>query len=167
MFTSKAKLKAAFDEGRKSYIESFEKLHKKLADKQAELERTFTMESITSFPVNVWDDYDEDANEGTYAYVEMREVPNKVCCDLLIYILEFAKSNPEIAQTGAKFNLKFYDSATMFPALVGRDRDELVLHQRWEIRITGANYETLEFIVDKLKSIPKYQGKQIDIYSES
>lgn len=167
MFTSKAKIQTALNHGRNNYIESFEQLHKKFAEKQAELERTFCMDDVKSFPVNVWDDYDENESDGTYAYVEMREVPNKVCCDLLIHILAFAKSDPEIAETGAIFNLSFYDSVKLFPGLVGRKNDEFILNQRWEIRITNANYDALEVIVQRLKKVPNYQGKPISVYSES
>jgi hypothetical protein len=165
MFNSKAKLQSAVEEGRKNFIAAFQEWHKKIADKQTELESSFSMEAITSFSVNVWDDYDE--SEGTYAYVEMRGVPDSVCCDVLIHILEFAKSNKNIVATGAKFGLRFYDSAAVYPTLIGNPEVEFSLFKRWEMTIIDADYETLGVIVAEFKALPQFQGKPITIYSES
>lgn len=49
---------------------------------------------------NVWDDY--RGEEGTYAYVDMSEVPDKICFDLLDHLLNYAKRNQELRSTGIK-----------------------------------------------------------------
>lgn len=156
---------AAFNEGRKTYISCLQAWHKKLADEQIRLEASYSLDSIDKFSINVWDDYPEE--EGTYAYVEMSEVPDKICFDVLIHLLGFAKANQVIKYTGVKLGLRFYDSSVVYPALIGNKEGEYSLFKRWELTICGADYETLELIVDQLKMAPLFEDKKVDVYSES
>lgn len=156
---------AAFKEGKKSFIDSLQAWHKKLAEEQIRLEASYSLGSIDKFSVNVWDDYPKE--EGTYAYVEMSEVPDKICFDVLIHLLGYAKANQVIKSTGVKLGLRFYDSSAVYPALIGNKEGEYSLFKRWELTICGADYETLEIIVNQLKMVPLFEDKKVDVYSES
>lgn len=162
---AKAETDAALIEGRDRYISSLRAWHKRCAHKQAELEASFDPAAISKYSVNVWDDYPEA--EGTYAYVEMNEVPDTVCFDVLLHLLAFAKSTPVIMDMGIDLGLRFYDSSIAYPTLIGRPDGEYSLCKRWELTIAGAGYETLENVVDQLKGAPAFAGKALDIYSES
>jgi len=156
---------AAFKDGRETFIANFLAWHKIIAEKQLCLETNYSPDSIDKFQVNVWDDYRDE--EGTYAYVDMSEVPDRICFDLLDHLLNYAKGNREIRSTGIKLGMRFYDSSSVYPALIGNKQGEYSLYKRWELMIFGADYETLALVVDQLKKVPPFEGKPIDVYSES
>ncbi len=162
---AKVEKEAAFNEGRNTYIEQLQAWHKRCADNQVNLDSSFDPTTVSKYSINVWDDYPEE--EGTYAYVEMCEVPDRICFDVLLHLFVYAKSNPKIMDMGVNLGMRFCDSSECFPTLIGRRDGEYSLFKRWEIIITGADYEILEKVVGLLKEVPAFSGKSLDIYSES
>lgn len=150
---------------KKNYIAAFEAWHKRMSENQIKLKETFTLDSLTAIPVNVWDECEDGGT--TFAYVEKQNVPDSVCCDVMLHILRFIRSNQVITSTGVEFGLRFYDSSTAYPALIGNPELEFSLFKRWELTIKGADPEKLEIIVEELKAVPPFEGKPINVYSES
>ncbi len=162
---AEARAEAARKEGRQAYIASLEAWHKRLGEQQSVLEASFDVNDVEAWLVNVWDDYPEKGT--TYAYVEMNDVPDCRCLDLLMHLLRFAQDNHKITKTGVELGLRFHDSSTVYPALIGCSTGEYSLFKRWEITITGASYEALDQVVAELKMAPMFWAKPIDVYSES
>lgn len=162
--------KNTFKKGREHTLNALVEWHQRLADRQKELDRTFSLDHIESFSVNVFDDYDADSGENTYAYVAMRDVPDRVCCDILLHILNFARSNPTLSKAGVRFGFRFHDSSEFYPILIGDvecPEQELSMCKQWEIIIEGASYNTLRVVVKELKKVQPFRGKMIKVYSES
>lgn len=156
---------AAKVEGRLQYISDLEAWHKKQNEQQAELESSFDINGIQSWHVNIWDDYPEGGL--TYGYVEMGAVPERLCLEILLHLMSYARNNIVINKSGSAISLRFMDSSTVYPGLIGVESAEYCLSKRWEITISGASHETLETIVTELEKAPRYLGKPFNIYSES
>tara|TARA_R110002124_G_scaffold128157_4_gene288556 strand:+ start:6011 stop:6520 length:510 start_codon:yes stop_codon:yes gene_type:complete len=156
---------AAREEGRNDFISCLEAWHKRQSDHQAALEASFDLNDVKEWCVNVWDDYPEEG--ATYAYVEMPSVPDCICIDVLLHLLAYARVNSLIEKAGVNLRLRFHDSSSVYPALIGNPTGEYSLFKRWELEIAGASYETLDQVVAELKKAPMYHGKPIDVISES
>jgi hypothetical protein len=163
--TAERQAASALVEGRKSYISDLQAWHKRLHEKQVELESTFDLRKVNKWSVNVWDDFPEGGT--TYAYVEMDAIPDVVCVDLLMHLLAYAKSNRVINDSDCALSLRFYDSSSVHPVLIGSRVGEYSMFKRWEMTITGASYESLDLVVQELKKAPDFQDKPFKIYSES
>lgn len=156
---------AARMEGRQEYIASLQAWHKRLSDQQAVLEASFDLRDVKDWSVNLWDDFPDKGT--TYGYVEMGFVPDCICLDLLMHLLVYARGNSQIRQTGVYLSLRFHDTSSVYPTLIGHPPGEYSLFKRWEITIAGASHEALEQVVPELQKAPMYLGKPFDIYSES
>ncbi|WP_427047106.1 hypothetical protein [Halomonas casei] len=152
-------------EGRQEYIASLEAWHKRLNDQQAALTASFDVNSVHGWIINVWDDYPEGGT--TFTYVEMRDVPDFICFDVLMHLLAYARGNSRITETGVNLSLRFHDSSSVYPALIGNPTGEYSLFKRWEMTIASVSYEHLDQVVAELQKTPMYQGKPFDVISES
>lgn len=155
----------AYKKGKAAFIADLLTWHRKVAEHQRCLEASYVPESIDCFCINVWDDFADE--EGTYAYVEMQDVPDRVCFDVLNHLLSFANENPVIRSTGATFGMRFFDASIVWPALIGNPDSEFGLFKRWEITIAGIDLEALETVVQQLQGAPKFMNKRIDVLCES
>lgn len=156
---------AAISQGRQEYMSDLKAWHKRVTDRQAEVEVSFDLHAVKQWDVNVWDDFEEGGE--TYAYVKMADVPDNAAIDLLLHLLSYAKNNDSIANTGVKVGLRFYDSSAVYPSLIGRRDGEYALFKRWELTFMGVDYPSLEVIVSELKQADPFMGKTIRVCSES
>ena len=158
------KIDEAYKRGRKELAAAIESWHKKYAGEKMHLESAYSPNLFKEFCLNVWDDFVEE--EGTYAYIEMSEVPDSVTFDVLNHVLSFVRSNEKIASTGARIGMRYYDSSAEHPGLIGSEY-EFSSFKRWELTFVNVTYQSLECIVEELKSVPSFNGKKIDVISES
>lgn len=124
---------------------------------------------MSQISINIWDDYYDDGfiPEGeiqeTYAYVE---------CDLAHEqsqeVLEILKNSIEkLNFSGFEMSLEFYESANVYPHLVGSEY-EYILYNRWQLNFKHLTHERLDLLVQELNSQKlQYQNRVIDVYSES
>lgn len=151
--------------GRESFIAHLIAWHKKVEERQRELESHYTAQAIENYSINIWDEY-TDLGE-TFAYVEMTEVPNSICFELLNRMLLFARGNKAVNKLDIGLAMRFYDSSTFHPALIGNKEAEFTMYKRWEIVISHVTPTKLENLVRELNACPPYLRIPFDVYSES
>lgn len=133
--------------------------------KERGVEQSYNPAEIESFPVNVWDDF-ADGDE-TYAYVEDGSIPSAVKFKVLNHLMQFAETLDMVKEGRVSLLMFFHDSAVKFPFLAGNRDAEFCLYRRWELKISCSNHEVLDEFVEQLAKVPDFQGKKIDVYSES
>lgn len=124
-----------------------------------------------SIGINIWDDYYDDGyvpegeNQSTYAYVEAK-LSDEDCKNLLesfkLKLESLSSLDKEI-----KLTLNYYDSAEKYPNLVGTEH-AWCLYKRWQLEFSHLTHELREQVVEDLKTWNfKYQGQDVEVYSES
>jgi len=150
---------------REKFISDWEEFIAKREAKEQQLESEFKPDQIDCYPVNIWDDFAD--GDDTYAYVESSKVPSAVDFKVLNHLMQFAETLDLIKDGRVKLRMSFYDSAVKYPWLVGKRKAEFCLFRRWELIISCPNHEVLDEFVEQLAKVPDFQGKKIDVYSES
>lgn len=152
------------------FAEKLESYHLNEKKKQIQLEKDFKYSSLSEIPINIWDDFydDECAPEGevveTFAYIESRDIPDKECFKILMFLSDFIKNN-NILPTSVDINIEYYDSTNIYPRLV--EEYEYSLYKRWQLNFTNINHILLDSMVLKLKMMPKFENTALSVYSES
>jgi len=125
-----------------------------------------------SIPVNIWDDYYDDGYvpEGdiqkTYAYVESQDF-SEDDCKAILGLLKNEIEQIAKPEWNLKLDVEFYDSAKVYPNLVGTEH-EFFLYKRWQLNMINISHEAREVIVDQFeKKTLSYNNMDIDVYSES
>ncbi|MBQ68954.1 hypothetical protein CL689_02710 [Candidatus Saccharibacteria bacterium] len=150
---------------REKFISDWEEFIAKREAKEQQLESEFKPDQIDCYPVNIWDDFAD--GEETYAYVEDRRVPMEVKFKILNHLMQFAETLDMVKEGRVSLLIFFNDSALKYPLLVGNSEAEYCLYRRWELKISCPNHEVLDEFVEQLAKVPDFQGKKIDVYSES
>lgn len=150
---------------REKFMADWESFLAKRGAKERDLEQSYNPDEIESFPVNIWDDFAD--GDDTYAYVESSKVPSAVDFKVLNHLMQFAETLDLVKSGRVKLYMSFHDSAVKYPWLVGKRKAEFCLFRRWELIISCPNHEVLEELVEQLAKVPDFQGKKIDVYSES
>ncbi|MEI8659283.1 hypothetical protein [Vibrio sp. Hal054] len=152
----------ATKESQLNFADLIKSWHEEYSQNQAKLESEFDFDAIGTLSMNIWDDFDE-AIGSTYAYVEMgEEVPDKFCFDIVLHLYQYMQPN-----YGNQISIRFYDSTTLYPENLLNNLGRRMSFKRWEILIKNTNYSDLEKMVKSIKSVPKFKGRTIEIYSES
>lgn len=64
-------------------------------------------------------------------------------------------------------DLSFYDSAKVYPNLVGTEH-EYCLYKRWQLNMVNVSHAMLDDLISYLEGIEmEYNGSKIVVYSES
>lgn len=150
---------------RESFISKWESFLARRDSEEQELERSFNPDEVESYPVNIWDDFAD--GDDTYAYVESSKIPSSVDFKVLNHLMQFAETLDLVKGGRIKLRMSFHDSAVKYPWLVGNRDAQFCLYRRWELIISCPNHEVLEELVEQLAKVPDFQGKKIDVYSES
>lgn len=111
---------------------------------------------MKKIPINIWDDYDDEVPNETYAYVE----DHKMDYDLRYkHLEEFSVLFVEaIKGSSIGTELINYNSKSRYPNL-----DEMFHFTRPELRIKNMDHEQREALVQHFKTIES----NFDVYSES
>lgn len=147
------------------FIADWDSFLAKREAKELELEQSFRPDEVESYPVNIWDDF-ADGDE-TYAYVEDRRVPMEVKFKVLNHIMQFAETLDMVKEGRVSLLIFFNDSVLKYPLLVGNSEAQFCLYRRWELKISCPNHEVFEEFVEQLAKVPDFQGKKVEVYSES
>lgn len=150
---------------REGFISKWESFLARRDSEEQELERSFNPDEVESYPVNIWDDFAD--GDDTYAYVESSKIPSSVDFKVLNHLMQFAETLDLVKGGRIKLRMSFHDSAVKYPWLVGNRDAQFCLYRRWELIISCPNHEVLEELVEQLAKVPDFQGKKIDVYSES
>lgn len=150
---------------RESFVSNWESFLARRDSEEQEKERSFNPDEVESYLVNIWDDFAD--GEETYAYVEDRRVPMEVKFKILNHLMQFAETLDMVKEGRVSLLIFFNDSALKYPLLVGNSEAEYCLYRRWELKISCPNHEVLDEFVEQLAKVPDFQGKKIDVYSES
>ena len=127
-------------------------------DRQLELERNFSWDSLTQIEVQLWADHDS-----TYAYIAMHQsIPDKICFLILLHIFSYLAPNIASALT-----LRYYDSSHQSPELFLYDIAPKLAFRRWELCILGVNHNEIDNIAVLMKNVPHYQSTPFNICLES
>ena len=125
-----------------------------------------------SININIWDDYYEDGfvpegkNQETYAYVDNGDLSDDDQRDVLKLLQAHVM---EMKQPGSSIecNLNWYDSAQVYPALVGTEH-EWCLYKRWQLELKNIPHCERELIVAVMADLQlRYGDRPVLIYSES
>lgn len=123
------------------------------------------MEKLKNYPVNIWDDYNDNDPKGAYAYVENPRLPKeqtKIVLEKLKLVFDKLLLNTEV-----KTRIEFYDSKTKYPDLADLDTVNYFI-QRWEIKFENLTHELRESLVNSYEKNPIYMDDiLIRVYSES
>jgi hypothetical protein len=127
--------------------------------------------SNETIQVNIWDDYYDDdfvpAGEvqETYAYVE-QDLDDEASQQVLALL----KAQIEALQppgTPLRCDLVYYDSAVVYPNLVGTEHERL-LYKRWQLNMQSLTHRERERLVDQLaRTALMCGGARVVVYSES
>ncbi len=158
-----ARLEGMLD--REEFISDWEEFMAKREAKERRIENEFKPDQIDCYPVNIWDDFAD--GDDTYAYVEDRKIPSTLKFLVLNHLMQFAQTLDLVKDGLVKIRMEFDDSVLKYPLFVGDPECEFSLYRRWELKISCPNHEVLEELVGKLAKVPDFQGKKIDVYSES
>jgi hypothetical protein len=127
---------------------------------------------VDKIGVNIWDDFYDvgDAPEGevqgTYAYIESREISEEDKKNVLELIKKTIEDNKN-PKWSFEFFMDYHDSTKIYPNLVGTEH-EWCLYKRWQLEFRNFSHEVLEEVLEMLqKQNLSYQGTPLDIYSES
>lgn len=152
-----------YNYGRDKYLETFKKIYQSLLEKEARLESTYDFKQTEAFYINIWDEIEDDGS--TYLYLEDPSVPGKISSEVIVFILNFAKSNEAIRDTGIEFNIHYYNSMLLYPDFVDTRFAGLRSHQ-WQIILSNVTEEKIDIVVRELNTL-KFNGIRINAYSES
>jgi hypothetical protein len=121
--------------------------------------------------INIWDDYYDDGfiPEGkiqeTYAYIESKT--NDSEAQGVLSLLKEKIEQLMNSMLEFEMNMYYYESSKEFPSLVGSEYEHL-LYQRWQLGFKHLTHRRCEWLVDELNDLQlKYNGKTIEVYSES
>lgn len=122
--------------------------------------------------INIWDDYYDDGfvpegeTQETYAYVDNCDLSDD---DQREVLQQFQAQVMELQQPGSslKCNISWYDSAQVYPALVGTEH-EWCLYKRWQLELKNIPHSERESIVEAISGLDlRYGDRPMRIYSES
>lgn len=150
---------------RERFVADWDSFLAKREAKERGVEQSYSPGEVKSFPVNVWDDF-ADGDE-TYAYVEDGSVPSAVKFKVLNHLMQFAETLDMVKEGRVSLLMFFNDSVLKYPLLVGNSEAEFCLYRRWELKISCPNHEVLEEFVEQMAKVPDFQGKKVEVYSES
>jgi hypothetical protein len=157
-------------QARNDFADELVAYHEKYNLEQEKLEADFDSLKLKKINVNIWDDFESDScvTDGelqeTYAYVEELKFPDKLCLDILSSTILYINSNNLLPEK-VNMSLKFYDSTTKYPILVGEN--EYSLYKRWQIEFKGITHKILDDLIDKLELFEPFNHIKLNIYSES
>ena len=134
--------------------------HEHYESGQRKLESEFNFDDVESWQVNVWDEINH--LENTYIYVEMQKVPDKMCFAVLNHLWRYLSSH-EVSNV----SVRFYDSTSIYPSNLLTETGRYTSFKRWELLLEDVTADSLDSIVELLKQAPDFNGKKIDVYSES
>lgn len=149
---------------REKYIAALKLWHQERDEEQQKLEKSFQDKDIVEYPINIWDEIDK--SNSTYCYVEKSEIPNKIQLQVLLHLQNFIDQNSLLSDLNCEIDLIFFDHSIAYPELVDGDCS-YVGAKMWKLKISNVDYETLNLLVDRLKSVSAFNGKPLHIYSES
>lgn len=152
-----------YNYGRNKYLETFKSIYQNLLDKEAKLESTYDFTQTDAFYINIWDEIEDDGS--TYLYLEDASVPSKISSEVLIFIMNFARNNEAIINTGVEFNIHYYNSMLIYPDLVDTRFAGVCSHQ-WQIILSNVTGEKIDIITQELNTA-KFNGIRLNAYSES
>lgn len=164
MFISSRKLKFDIEQAGKDAQQKFNNIikswHENYELKQRKLESKFNFDDVEFWSVNVWDEINNQ--DSTFVYVEMNEVPDRVCFAVLNHIWYYLQQSD---LSGVSF--RFYDSTSIYPSNLLTETGRYSSFKRWELLLENVTSDSLDSIVELLKKTPDFNGKKIDVYSES
>jgi hypothetical protein len=160
MFESKSKIADVKQAANIEFSDNIKLWHEEYQAEQKQFEINFNFDSVEQLSINVWDEL--DSNNSTYIYVEMNEVPDKCCFDILINLYDYLKTS-----NVKDISVRFFDSTTIYPINLLSDTGRYTSFKRWELLLSNVDYETLNNVVGILKKAPSFKGKKFSVYSES
>lgn len=129
---------------------------------------------LTRIPINIWDDYYEENEDGTmpegekqetYIYVEDSDISHEIRKECLEKLLNGMQE--KIKLDGVNMWMFYYDSKLKYPQLVGTE-NEWCLFERWEIRVEGLTHKRKDELIDELNNLNlSINNIPFEIYSES
>lgn len=164
MFTTRKKHESELSQVKKDALIEFNNIikawHEHYESNQRKLESEFKFEDVEYWSVNVWDEINQLGN--TFIYVEMNQVPNKECFAVLNHLWHYLRT---LDVSNVAF--RFYDSTSIYPSNLLTDTGRYSSFKRWELLLENVTPDSLDSIVELLKEAPDFNGKKIDVYSES
>lgn len=120
-------------------------------------------EELININLNIWDDFDEDSEQETYAYFETDE--SVIDKNHQKIILENIKSEINKINPNINSKLNYYKSIEHFPKLNPKEYSHW---ERWELRLKNVKYKDIETLTEKLQDLNLvYNNYKLNIYSES
>lgn len=123
--------------------------------------------------VNIWNDYDGDESvpagesQETFAYIEGGDLTDDEKRDVLLQLQQTIEAIKAPPFSSLLCNIKWYDSAAVFPNLVGTEHENC-LYKRWQLQMKHLSHRDREQIVEILSQHGlKFNGMSVDVYSES
>ena len=135
-----------------------------------------SISQLESIPVNIWDDYLEEDEDGSvpegekqetniYIEADITELAEEKSKEYLEYLLNYMKENLNL--DGVKMEMFFYVGRDKYPNLVGTEYENC-LFDRWEIKVENLTHERRYKLVEELEEANLYvEGIPFEIYSES
>jgi len=160
----KKKLENVIDTERQKYITALKLWHQNRDVEQHNLEKSFQLEHVVDYPINIWDEIDK--NNSTYCYVDNSEIPNKVQLQVLLHIQNFINQNSLLTNLNYQIDLIFDDHSILYPELVDGDYSS-VGTKMWKLKINNVDSKSLNLLVERMKSVSDFKGKPLHVYSES
>lgn len=123
--------------------------------------------------VNIWDDFHDDGyvpegeTQETFAYIEGSFKKKEDDCKNVLELIKIQIERLAKPEWNLVLYMDYHDSAKIYPNLVGTEH-EWCLYKRWQLEFKNLTHKALDYLVEELnKQNLSYQGKPLNIYSES